>query len=838
MLNNLKIKEMMRYLIVGVLTTILSLAIYFGLTKTILNPDRKLELQIANILSWFFSVLFAYFANRQYVFQSKDKHILKESLSFFSSRVLTLILDMVIMFLGVSVLRFNDKIVKLVSQIVIIILNYVLSKLFVFQKKDKKYFLAIKPYYFYALPLLDFLNMFWVNNKAFLILSLSYRVFLFILLGLYAFKKKHYYFLLFLGSYLSIQILYLYCQSYLTLMSIISLLDIFLLPLVLISLKKGDLKDISEDFFYNLFYLYSFLFLLNLIFFKQEMFSLYPVLGLLILHVVSCLFNHKNYLMKILSFLLLFSLVLISKSLVLVLALFFAILLSFKKKDWKVWFLLCLITLLLGIYGLFHSQNTSWEKIFFDNRLTDMSSNYDFFQNANIEERLFGIYSIKDLDISKVNIDFMDIFLTLGYIGSFVYIVLMLMALKNMKYKGKVGLIYLYTILISFFAGQTLNNFSYLLLMGLYLKVYPLKKEKRILLISNMYPSLKYPHYGSFVKNCKVMLEKASFKVDTAVKYKQDSFIGKLLGYTLLYIQAIFKSLWYSYDYYYVHFTSQNAYSPLLGKWTGKTKLICNVHGNDIVPDYDYERKNVSRSQIILKYADKVVCPSSYFKEVLLENYQVPLKKIVVFPSGGVDLTIFKKEEKKEALKKLQLNDNRIYYGMVSRLEKDKGWDTLLNVLGRLKKEGRLNKIKLLVVGSGSEEELFKKAVKKNKLQEEVILKPFVTQSELVSYYNAMDLFVFPTKRKSESLGLVGLEAMACKTFVIGCDLYGPKEYLKNKKNSLTFKTEDELYAALLKYQSMSTNEKEKIIKNASKTVLDYDVTLMEERIKQIFKNN
>ena len=138
MLKNPKCKEIIRYLIVGVLTTVLSLGVYFILTNTFLNPHKKLELQLANIISWFISVLFAYITNRKYVFESKEKHIFKESLAFFSSRLATLILDMLIMFLGVSILSFNDKLVKLFSQIVIIVLNYVLSKLFVFQKKDKK----------------------------------------------------------------------------------------------------------------------------------------------------------------------------------------------------------------------------------------------------------------------------------------------------------------------------------------------------------------------------------------------------------------------------------------------------------------------------------------------------------------------------------------------------------------------------------------------------------------------------------------------------------------------------------------------------------------------------
>ena len=87
------------------------------------------------------------------------------------------------------------------------------------------------------------------------------------------------------------------------------------------------------------------------------------------------------------------------------------------------------------------------------------------------------------------------------------------------------------------------------------------------------------------------------YQVDLAVKRKQTFFPFKFLGYSWMYIQAIFKSIFYSYDYYYVHFIAQSTYCVLFGKVTGKTKLVCNVHGNDIVPDIEADIKNVGRSK-------------------------------------------------------------------------------------------------------------------------------------------------------------------------------------------------------------------------------------------------
>lgn len=129
-----KYEEIINYLIVGGLTTVVSLVTYYLCVLTILNPKDALELQIANIISWIVSVSFAYITNRIFVFKSKSKNILKEIGSFVSARVITLILDMFIMFLLVTLMGINDKISKIIVQVVVIILNYVFSKLFVFKK--------------------------------------------------------------------------------------------------------------------------------------------------------------------------------------------------------------------------------------------------------------------------------------------------------------------------------------------------------------------------------------------------------------------------------------------------------------------------------------------------------------------------------------------------------------------------------------------------------------------------------------------------------------------------------------------------------------------------------
>ena len=134
-----KYEEIINYLIVGVLTTVVSIAVKWGLLFTILNPKNAVQLQASIIISWIAAVTFAYFANRIFVFKSKSKNIIKEILSFFGARLLTLGMDMFIMWFFVTLLKLNSDtwvlIWTMVVQVLVTIFNYIFSKIFVFKKK-------------------------------------------------------------------------------------------------------------------------------------------------------------------------------------------------------------------------------------------------------------------------------------------------------------------------------------------------------------------------------------------------------------------------------------------------------------------------------------------------------------------------------------------------------------------------------------------------------------------------------------------------------------------------------------------------------------------------------
>jgi len=137
-----KYNEAISYLIFGVLTTVVNLAVKYLLLFTILDASNAFQLQISVVISWIVACLFAYITNRIFVFKSKSKEILKELVSFFTARIITLGMEMLIMYIFVTALKLNSDlwviIWSAVSQAVVIISNYIFSKLIIFKKNKKE----------------------------------------------------------------------------------------------------------------------------------------------------------------------------------------------------------------------------------------------------------------------------------------------------------------------------------------------------------------------------------------------------------------------------------------------------------------------------------------------------------------------------------------------------------------------------------------------------------------------------------------------------------------------------------------------------------------------------
>lgn len=130
-----KYEELIMYIIVGVCTMIVSLVSYFIMANTL-----QMYYQAANIISWVLAVAFAYVTNKKYVFKSPYTSVqatTKELVSFVSSRVASLLVEILSMFFFVQVCQIDDNIMKLMNQVLVTVLNYIFSKFWVFRKEKQ-----------------------------------------------------------------------------------------------------------------------------------------------------------------------------------------------------------------------------------------------------------------------------------------------------------------------------------------------------------------------------------------------------------------------------------------------------------------------------------------------------------------------------------------------------------------------------------------------------------------------------------------------------------------------------------------------------------------------------
>lgn len=129
-----KYKDVIPYAIFGVLTTIVNIASYYVAAHFL-----KMPIMISTVIAWLLAVLFAYVTNRKWVFHSNAntvREIITEIAAFFSCRIATGIVDWGCMWIFVDILDCNDVVIKAIANVLVIVLNYIASKLLIFKEKE------------------------------------------------------------------------------------------------------------------------------------------------------------------------------------------------------------------------------------------------------------------------------------------------------------------------------------------------------------------------------------------------------------------------------------------------------------------------------------------------------------------------------------------------------------------------------------------------------------------------------------------------------------------------------------------------------------------------------
>lgn len=314
----------------------------------------------------------------------------------------------------------------------------------------------------------------------------------------------------------------------------------------------------------------------------------------------------------------------------------------------------------------------------------------------------------------------------------------------------------------------------------------------KILVVSNMYPNENKPYWGTFVKACvdgyirEGVLTDTSVIVDSGVK-----------GYLKFYVTTFFKLIFSRYDVVHVHYVTHSVAPVLFARIFRNFKVVLNFHGSDAFPEV-YEgstrrkiKKNIS--DIAIKYSDLVIVPSEFFKNKMSLAYD--LKSVFVSPSGGVNEQVFKYSAS---------GGRRVLFA--GRMLIEKGPLVAANTV----KKCWSHIESATFIGDGAD-----------KQQVLDILAPFpvsyfglMPHSELASHMSGNDIFLFPSTRDGESLGLVVIEAIFSGMIPLVIDNGAVRDIIPSKYHDLLIAKNADLFDENLLYLlSLDSNDRIEIAK-------------------------
>lgn len=336
----------------------------------------------------------------------------------------------------------------------------------------------------------------------------------------------------------------------------------------------------------------------------------------------------------------------------------------------------------------------------------------------------------------------------------------------------------------------------------------------KMLLISNMYPSSKYPNYGVFVKNFEEHIAEENIDVEKIVLRKTTYISIKIIKYIIFYLKIFFKCIKNEYNIIYIHYASHSAIPIILANKFKKLKIYVNVHGTDVLPINSKQEKFQKYVSKLLEISSCIIVPSNYYKKIV-ENKYLLNKEIFISPSGGISQDKFYYIDNKIKLKnELNINNNlQMITGYIGRIDPKKGWDIYIDAINKLQKEGKFENKLAIIVGSGSCIDDMKDRISKYNLNKYILHYDFLPQDKLVTIYNVIDVLCFPSY--SESLGLVGLEAMACGVPVIASDIEALTEYVEEGVTGYLFEcgNVESLAYCLEKFESLYSMDMKNILK-------------------------
>lgn len=293
---------------------------------------------------------------------------------------------------------------------------------------------------------------------------------------------------------------------------------------------------------------------------------------------------------------------------------------------------------------------------------------------------------------------------------------------------------------------------------------------RKILLVNNGYPSPILPNYTTYIASMKECLEKAGLWVDVlAIKYTRKKNLWYMAySYAKFWLRCISINLC-KYDYIYINHAP--FVWPLFFNMTlNCSKVFVHWHGDEVVKQNCFLK--ISRAIISIKILKcRHIVPSCYFQTVISELLGVKMEDITVSPSGGVDVELFRKNTKTENF------DKSFVLGFSSGMSKGKGADLIMKLIEKVNsiEEKTGKRIIFNIVDYGEDMAEYYDLLSKNV---SVILTPKMPKNKMPEFYSKINLLLMSSRRKSESLGLVVLEAMSCEKPVVSFNMFAFPEFV------------------------------------------------------------
>lgn len=346
-------------------------------------------------------------------------------------------------------------------------------------------------------------------------------------------------------------------------------------------------------------------------------------------------------------------------------------------------------------------------------------------------------------------------------------------------------------------------------------------KKDKILVLSNMYPSIHSRTFGIFVKNQVELLRDNGLHVDViAIKDPRKKKLILLKKYMMFFLHNLWNLLFHGrkYQAVHVHYIFPTGVIGLLYKILLRKKLIVTSHGGDI--DQMSKKSGIVQkiTRVILEKADHVIVVGERLKEEVHSNFDVPGDKISVI-NMGVNRNVFQKANKVSSREKLGLPSDEKVLLFAGNLIRAKGLDDLVEAFDIVQQND--SNVSLHLIGEPKDQVYFNELSNKTSQNDSITVHEALNQADVAEWMSAADLFVLPSH--IEGFGLVALEAMSCGLPVVGTDVGGLSYLLANQTGMLADPHNPQDLAAKIVEVLQDEGLQNKLVANGLQKAEQYD---------------